>query len=106
MDINKDSLGCGGFLGLLLVIGLIIEYFEVFLALTGLLVVGALLFLLLSEAVRKAEASRRCPVCQNWSKSVLLSDLNADNVSLLCPKHAQRHRRLWELEQAVRPWEA
>lgn len=72
-------------------------------AAAGLLLWGAVAGWQLAAA-RVAER-RRCPVCQGWSASVLLTDLDADGVAALCADHGARYTRIRMLEEQVRPWE-
>lgn len=55
-------------------------------------------------AAERAGQHRRCPVCQGWSASVLLTELDVEAVRTLCPEHGARHRRIRALEEQLGPW--
>lgn len=97
--------GWGGFLGVVFLIWFVMEFWLVILLVLGVGFVGMVAYGLIENAREQARVRALCPVCSGWSGSLLLTDLDSTNVASLCPEHAARHRRIWSLEQEVRPWE-
>lgn len=100
----KESSGGPGCISIvlgLMVLGWVLEHIQaVLLVVTGLAGVAALAWVI-HEASKRAEARRRCPVCANWVRSVIMTDLEPSDSALLCPRHGDRLRRIATLEREL-----
>ena len=91
--------GCCGLIVLFTGLGFIILYWKQML-LVGFAAAAVYgLFVWARNSWRAAEARRRCPVCQHWSGSVIMTDFT--NTAGMCPPHAARWRRIVGLEGDV-----
>ncbi len=52
-------------------------------------------------AHEQSSQRRACSVCTSWSGSVVLTDLNPQQVPLLCPRHKSVLQRLAGLEREL-----
>ena len=103
MSRSDDEAGLGCFLVVgLVLLGLVIEYWWQILVVGTITGVSVLAVALVAKAAaawaERAEQRRRCPVCQSWSGSVLLTELDAQGAGL-CPAHLARWRRITGLER-------
>jgi hypothetical protein len=104
-DDSSDGIGCIGAFLVLGAIGWVLQHIVAILV--GLLlfaiVLGAAWGLgsLAVAALQRAAERANCPVCQNWSASVLLTDLAPDDV--LCSLHGERLHRIAALEREALP---
>lgn len=87
-------------LGLIL-LGWVIEHIQAVLVFTlGLAGLAALAWLI-HLGSQRAATRRRCPVCSNWVRSVIMTELDPASSALLCPSHRDRLRRIELLEQEL-----
>lgn len=99
---HSAGIGCCGLLAALVVVGLVVQFWLQLLLLVLSLGLVALVAADVAKLARAAEERRRCPVCNSWSKSVVLSDLEPAG-DPLCPAHAARARRICALEEQLLP---
>ena len=96
---DQAGIGCCGLIAALVLLGLILEYWLQILLVGTLAGAVVLLAMHLTAAAQRAGQRRRCAVCQSWSGSVLLTELEA--AGPLCPAHKARKLRIAELEDDV-----
>lgn len=100
---SSDGIGCVGVLLVLAFVGWVLQHIVAIIVFT--LIVGLLVGLvagagkLLIAAAQRAEERARCPVCRNWTPSVLLTDLDPSNDAALCGPHRTRLQRMTALER-------
>jgi len=109
---NDGGIGCFGLIAGLVLVSIVITFWwQILLTLLGLAVVAGLVAwgsASSQETARRLAERSACAVCQGWSGSVVLTDIDAAAASALCRDHGPVHRRIAALELQTAPdphWE-
>ena len=100
---SSDGIGCVGVLLVLAMVAWVLQHIVAIIVLT--LIVGLLVGLVAGggkmamAAAERAQERARCPVCRNWTPSVLLTDLDPAKLAALCGPHRTRLQRITALER-------
>ena len=104
-DDDAAGVGCCGLAAVLVLIGLVLQYWLQILIVglvIGLVGIAATIAVQSARATAQARAERgRCPVCNSWSNSVVLNDIDPQR-DPLCTAHGARARNIRALEEELR----